>query len=132
MSRLTTILAKVLIVPIALVLPLTACSSEGASPAQGTSVVSTADSTQAGTNVDLAAKKYTMATVKKHKTRSSCWTVVGKNVYNLTKWISKHPGGSKRILSMCGKNATSAFRSQHGTGGRANKILATYKIGVLA
>ena len=132
MSKLITMLAKVLIVPIALVLPLTACSSEGVSLAQGTSAVSTTGSTQAGTNVDLAAKKYKMATVKKHHTRSSCWSVVGKNVYNLTKWISKHPGGSKRILSMCGKNATKAFRGQHGTGGRANKILATYKIGVLA
>jgi len=129
MSRLTTIIAKVLIVPIALVLPLTACSSAASFPAQDTSAVST--TAGAGTNVDLAAKKYTMATVKKHHTRSSCWSVVGKNVYNLTKWISKHPGGSKRILSMCGKNATSAFRSQHGTGGKANKILATYKIGVL-
>ena len=131
MSKLITILAKLLIVPLALVLPLTACSSQGVAPwSSGVSV--TADGTDTSVNTDLAAKKYTMTTVKKHNTRSSCWSVVGKNVYNLTKWISKHPGGSKRIIAMCGKNATKAFRSQHGSTGRAAKILATYKIGVLA
>jgi len=131
MSRLITVLAKLLIIPLALVLPLTACSSQPTAPwASGVSV--TAGGSDTSVNTDLAAKKYKMATVKKHNTRSSCWSVVGKNVYNLTKWISKHPGGSKRILSMCGKNATKAFRSQHGTTGRAAKILATYKIGVLA
>ncbi|HEY3546545.1 MAG TPA: cytochrome b5 domain-containing protein, partial [Propionicimonas sp.] len=59
-------------------------------------------------------------------------SVVGKNVYKLTSFIKKHPGGQKRIIAMCGKNATSKFRGQHGTGGRANTTLSKYKIGVLA
>ncbi|HEY3548491.1 MAG TPA: cytochrome b5-like heme/steroid binding domain-containing protein, partial [Propionicimonas sp.] len=59
-------------------------------------------------------------------------SVVGKNVYKLTSFIKKHPGGQKRIIAMCGKNATSKFRGQHGTGGRANATLKKYKIGVLA
>jgi cytochrome b involved in lipid metabolism len=135
MSRLSTTLAKLIIVPLTLVLPLTACASDPASgpaPVVSTTQVAAADAGSTATNTELAAKKYTMATVKKHHTRSSCWTVVGKGVYNLTKWINKHPGGSKRILAMCGKNATKAFRAQHGTTGKAVKVLATYKIGVLA
>ncbi len=38
----------------------------------------------------------------------------------------------KRIIAMCGKNAASKFRGQHGTGGRANSTMKKYKIGVLA
>lgn len=124
MSSITTTIAKALVIPAALVLPLTACAVEPTTtpPAAATVASGTA----------LAAKTYTMATVKKHHTRTSCWTVVGKGVYNLTGWVSKHPGGSKRIVAMCGKNATAAFRAQHGSTGRAAKVLASYKIGKLA
>lgn len=140
MSAHLTTLAKLVFLPIALALALAACAS---TPAQTPVAIAPAVSTQGGPTPsiatpstasadELALKTYTMATVKKHKTRSSCWTVVGTGVYNLTKWISKHPGGSKRILAMCGKNATKAFRAQHGSTGKAAKTLATYKIGKLA
>jgi|BarGraNGADG00312_2_1021985.scaffolds.fasta_scaffold06890_4 cytochrome b involved in lipid metabolism len=133
MSNLKSTLAKAVVIPILLALSLTACSTgeAGTSP-QSSSVVA---GSQTGTQVaaqTLAVKKYKMSTVKKHHTRSNCWSVVGKNVYKLTSFISKHPGGSKRIIAMCGKNATAKFRGQHGTGGRANSTLKKYKIGVLA
>ena len=63
---------------------------------------------------------------------SSNRSVVGKNVYKLTAFIKLHPGGSKRIIAICGTNATTAFRKQHGTVGKANTVLKKYKIGVLA
>lgn len=79
----------------------------------------------------IVTKAYTKAQVAKHKTASNCWTIVGKNVYNLTRYIYLHPNGSADILGMCGKNATAAYRAEHGTGGRAGAELAAYKIGTL-
>jgi cytochrome b involved in lipid metabolism len=57
---------------------------------------------------------------------------VNGKVYNLTKWITKHPGGSSVIKSMCGKDATAAFKARHGLTGRPASALAAYKIGTLA
>ena len=78
-----------------------------------------------------ATKSYTLAAVKAHKSAANCWSAVNGKVYNLTKWISKHPGGSSVIKSMCGKDATAAFKSQHGLSGRPASTLASYKIGTL-
>ncbi|MSO33828.1 MAG: hypothetical protein EXQ80_05370 [Candidatus Nanopelagicaceae bacterium] len=74
---------------------------------------------------------FTLADVKKNDNATNCWTIVDENVYNLTTWINSHPGGSNAILSLCGKDGTSAFKAQHT--GRAGPIsqLDSYKIGKL-
>jgi cytochrome b involved in lipid metabolism len=77
------------------------------------------------------AKKYTAAQVKKHNKASDCWASVNGNVYNFTNWISKHPGGSGAITSICGKDGSKAFNAQHGSAGAANAALKAYKIGSL-
>ena len=75
--------------------------------------------------------KHTLAQVKANSTAANCWTIVDDNVYNLTTWIKSHPGGENAILSLCGKDGTSAFKAQHT--GRAGPIgqLDSYKIGKL-
>lgn len=73
-----------------------------------------------------------MADVKKHADAKSCWSVVNGNVYDLTKWVNRHPGGRARILSMCGKDGTSIYRGEHGKESRPADILAGYKLGKLA
>jgi cytochrome b involved in lipid metabolism len=126
MSILKSTLAKALLIILAATLSLTA-GSAGASAAP-------AASTAAGVTAVVhpqVVKKYTLATVAKHNKKTNCWSVVGKNVYKLTVYIKKHPGGSKRIIAMCGKNATAAFRGQHGSTGKAASALKRYKIGVL-
>jgi hypothetical protein len=51
---------------------------------------------------------------------------------NLTKFVAKHPGGRKRIIRMCGRDASAAFHGQHSSGSRANTVvLKRYKIGTL-
>lgn len=74
---------------------------------------------------------YTMAEVSVHNTVNSCWSVVDGNVYDLTSYISRHPGGEKNILRICGKDGSSAFEGQHGGESKPEKILASYKIGPL-
>lgn len=60
-----------------------------------------------------ATSGYTLADVSKHNTASDCWSVVSGKIYNLTSWISPHPGGRQEIISMCGIDATSAYLAQH-------------------
>jgi cytochrome b involved in lipid metabolism len=72
-----------------------------------------------------------LAEVKKNNNDKNCWTIVDENVYNLTTWIKSHPGGENAILSLCGVDGTSAFKSKHaGSPGPAGQ-LDSYKIGKL-
>ena len=73
----------------------------------------------------------TMAVVKKHASASSCWSVVDGEVFDLTKWINRHPGGARRVLDMCGRDGSAAYHRQHGTSGQATKILNGYTLGKL-
>jgi cytochrome b involved in lipid metabolism len=131
----TSALLRAILVPLALALVLATgwgvYTAVRPAAVAGTEIGTVSSVDGASDATTLAVKKYSMATVKKHHTASSCWTVVGTGVYNVTKWIPKHPGGKSRIIAMCGKKATTKFRNEHGTGGRANSILASYKIGKL-
>ena len=70
-------------------------------------------------------------TVALNATEDSCWAIINDNVYDLTEWISQHPGGSSRILSLCGTDGTSRFEGQHRGQGSAESTLESYLIGAL-
>lgn len=53
----------------------------------------------------------TTTEVKKHNTGSDCWTIISGKVYDITKYISNHPGGNE-ILRACGTDATTLFVSR--------------------
>ena len=74
---------------------------------------------------------YTMAQVKANNTAKSCWTAIDGYVYNLTNWISAHPGGSGAILFLCGTDGTNAFKAQHENQSKPAVRLDTYRIGPL-
>jgi hypothetical protein len=74
---------------------------------------------------------YTMAQVKVNNSAKSCWTVVDGIVYNLTSWISSHPGGAGAILFLCGTDGTNAFKAQHENQARPAVRLDSYKLGPL-
>lgn len=73
----------------------------------------------------------TAAQVAEHKTRSSCWSSINGNVYDLTSWIPKHPGGEQAILKLCGTDGTAAFNRQHGGAAKQAAVLMGFKIGTL-
>lgn len=108
-----------LLAPLTIVL-LSAC---GGSPAPSTSV----DATPTGS----ASVGYRMADVAQHNTQQDCWVAVDDSVYDVTSWISRHPGGPDKILPLCGTNATSAFHGQHGDQEKPNTQLASFRIGAL-
>ena len=74
---------------------------------------------------------YTMAQVRANNTARSCWTAIDGVVYDLTRWISNHPGGSGAILFLCGTDGTNAFSAQHQNQARPAIRLDTYRLGPL-
>lgn len=74
---------------------------------------------------------YTLAQVKANNTAKSCWTAIDGYVYNLTNWISAHPGGSGAILFLCGTDGTNAFKAQHENQTKPAIRLDGYRIGPL-
>ena len=75
---------------------------------------------------------YTMAQVQANNTSAKCWTVINGNVYDLTNWITSHPGGPNAIRGLCGRDGSSSFNGQHrGQSGPADS-LAAYRLGPLS
>lgn len=79
-----------------------------------------------------AAGTYTSAQIATHAIESDCWASIDNNVYDLTSWVSRHPGGSKTIINLCGTDATAKFTGKHGGSSAAKAALALLKIGTLA
>lgn len=53
-------------------------------------------------------RKITLNELKKHNKKTDAWMALYGNVYDITKWISDHPGGDI-ILKGAGKDATKLF-----------------------
>jgi hypothetical protein len=74
---------------------------------------------------------YTLAQVSLHSTKTDCWSTINGSVYDLTTWVSRHPGGSGVILKLCGTDGSAAFNTQHGTAKKPAAMLLLLKIGTL-
>lgn len=55
----------------------------------------------------------TRSEVAKHTTINNCWVIINDNVYDVSEFLKKHPGGAKIILAHAGRDATKAFESFH-------------------
>lgn len=62
------------------------------------------------------AKKFDAAEVAKHNTPESCWVILYGKVYDVTDFLASHPGGSKIILKLAGKDATAEYDPIHPPG----------------
>ncbi len=82
-------------------------------------------------NIATTTKAYTLSEVVSHKTEKDCWTTINGNVYNVTTWISEHPGGKEAIISLCGIDGSAAFNGQHGGQARPANELSGFIIGTL-
>jgi L-lactate dehydrogenase (cytochrome) len=58
-------------------------------------------------------KTYTLNDVKQHNQKNDCWIVIKNKVYDVTEFLSEHPGGSGIILSVSGNDATEFFDELH-------------------
>ena len=66
-----------------------------------------------GQNIQTGDSIFTWEEVQQHDKRSDKWVVIDNEVYDITEWSRKHPGGSKVISHYAGQDATEAFRAFH-------------------
>ena len=78
------------------------------------------------------SKVFSVAEVATHNSETSCYTIVRGNVYDVTLFIGKHPGGSDAVLKTCGKDGTELFVAKHGGKEKMETTLETMKVGALA
>lgn len=84
------------------------------------------------TTPSTVAGVYNLADLQKHATAASCWSAIDGNVYDLTKWIARHPGGQSVIKAICGVDGSASFNGQHAGASKPAAALAPYKIGKFA
>ena len=58
-------------------------------------------------------REITRGELATHNSENSVWMAIGGSVYDLTEFLSQHPGGKAIILRHSGKDATAVFRTYH-------------------
>lgn len=61
---------------------------------------------------DKPARMFTWSEIGKHKSANDCWVVVKGKVYDVSGFVSEHPGG-RLILNGAGRDATPLVMSYH-------------------
>lgn len=60
------------------------------------------------------AAALTAEEVALRNTVDNCWVIIEGNVYDMTPFASRHPGGQSNIERLCGTDGTALFQGQHG------------------
>lgn len=80
----------------------------------------------------VATTTYAMAEVAQHASQNDCWVVVNNTVYNMTSFISEHPGGARAITQTCGADGTSIYAGERAhTEPGAPEQMVTFAIGTV-
>lgn len=77
---------------------------------------------------ESATKSFSLAEVAKHSTKEDCWIIIQGKVYDVTKFIPKHPGGSL-IYVKPGGDVTQLFNSYHPQ--YVDKMLSKFEVGTV-
>lgn len=56
---------------------------------------------------------YTLKQISEHKSDDDCWVAVDNRVYNITNWLSRHPGGKSILFNFAGTDCSDEFRTFH-------------------
>ena len=75
------------------------------------------------------SKQITREELSKHNTAEDCWCSYEGEVYDMTTYLKKHPGGQKVLLSVAGKDMTELYKKYHSY--LSIQIIAKLKVGVL-
>ncbi|CDP19741.1 unnamed protein product [Coffea canephora] len=79
--------------------------------------------------MNTSSKMFSMSEVKKHNSADSAWIIVHGHVYDTTRFLKDHPGGSDSILINAGTDCTEEFEAIHSD--KAKKLLEDFRIGEL-
>ncbi|KAK5194110.1 hypothetical protein LTR99_005659 [Exophiala xenobiotica] len=77
------------------------------------------------------SKLIDFAEVQKHKSKSSCWVILYGNVWDVTDFLSSHPGGANIILKLAGQDATEEYDPIHPPGTLEENLPESAKIGTI-
>lgn len=77
-----------------------------------------------------AETEYSAKDVAAHKGKADAWMVINGDVYDLTKYVEEHPGGSEILIEAAGTDASDAFENA-GHSEDAFEIMAKFKVGKL-
>uniref|UniRef100_A0A0K0D9Y2 Cytochrome b5 heme-binding domain-containing protein n=1 Tax=Angiostrongylus cantonensis TaxID=6313 RepID=A0A0K0D9Y2_ANGCA len=69
--------------------------------------------------------------VEQHSSAQSCWIIMDRKVYDVTTFLSEHPGGIEAITEFAGKDATASFEDV-GHSKDAREMAKEYLIGSLS
>lgn len=72
---------------------------------------------------------YSREEVLRHNKIGDCWIIINNDVYDVSEFIKRHPGGSEIIESRAGEDATSYFIAKHRNNKRVLGMLSKLKIG---
>ncbi len=81
------------------------------------------------TSAVTTAKEYALSELTGHSTAADCWMAIDGKVYDVSKYIAKHPGG-EAILNGCGTDGSMMFAGVPHSD-RARKLLENYYLGDL-
>ena len=76
-------------------------------------------------------REYTLNEVCPHCHEDDAWIIIDEHVYDVTKFVSRHPGGKGPLLNLAGCDATDAFANYHSAKVYA-RMLPAFLIGKMA
>lgn len=123
-----------LLLPLSMIL-LSACSSNPQPTTETPEQVESYPDIATSPAFTPTSNSYTLQEVAQHASETDCWMAIEGKVYDVTKFVSQHPGG-KAIVNGCGKDATELFneRPSNNMGphpDQARQALANFEIGTL-
>jgi len=74
-------------------------------------------------------QRFSWDEVKTHSKSDNGWIVIEDNVYDITRWARKHPGGSRILGHYAGQDASEAFKAFHTNMGFVSKFMKPIQIG---
>jgi fatty acid desaturase/predicted heme/steroid binding protein len=77
----------------------------------------------------VVRRQFTLKEVAEHKGIGDSWIVIHGKVYDISKWVFKHPGGKRLISSWAGEDATCSFMAFHPNRAFVEKYLIPLYIG---
>ena len=75
-------------------------------------------------------KLYTKKEVAQHSTIKDLWMIIDGKVYDISKFVSEHPGGEEILMDQGGIDASRAFHDI-GHSAEAHKLLKDFLIGAV-